>query len=634
MIVTKNKHIPAKTTNSISIVLAGNPNVGKSTIFNRLTGQNQHTGNWAGKTVDIAKGHYAYKDSQINITDLPGAYSMSPNSPEEQVSSEYIVNSPYDVLVIVVSATSLERNLLFALQILMHTHKAILCLNMIDETEKNNIFIDTDELSLQLGIPVIPISAKKQKHILELNEMILDVADEKVATYKLNKLEVIKGAGYSYYEQTEELSSLAKSIVKYSVKANKSSYSSVDRALDKIFTSKLYGIPIMVLVFAIVFWLTAYGANYPSQLLSWAFDKLNLFFNILMQRINCPLNITSILSDGILTTTAWVVSVMLPPALIFFPLFALLEESGYLPRVAFNLDRFFKKAGINGKVSLTMLMGFGCNACGVMGCRIIHSKKERFIATVTNSFIPCNGRIPTLISLSGIFFTSFATGMKASILTTCIFMSLLILSVTLTLIVSKIITIFYKDDASSGFIMELPTYKKPQIIKVIIRTIKEKVLFVLSRAVLISIPAGAVIWLSVNLKINNIELITHFSNFINPAAVLLGLDGIILTAFILGFPANEIVIPVILMTYLNTSSLTDYSSTTQLGEILKANGWTTTTAICCCVFCLFHFPCSTTCCTIKRETSGISTTVFSVLIPLLTGTVICMLINYVARLFC
>lgn len=622
-----------KPKRSLSLLLVGNPNVGKSTLFNCLTGQNQHTGNWTGKTVESAKGYFNNKDYRFDITDLPGAYSLNSFSPEEQVACDVIKNSKYDAVIIVANATALERNLLLALQVLMHTQKAVLCLNMIDEAENKHISIDTEELSLQLGIPVVTTVAKKKKNLSKLINTATEVITGSQKTYKLQKLDSIINSRMSYVDLVQKLSELASEIAEHSVSTNTTPYTQKDIFLDKLFTSRITGIPVMLLLFSLVFWLTACGANYPGTLLTQLFDVIISFVITVLEHIKLPTNLISLISDGMLTTTAWVVSVMLPPALIFFPLFAIMEESGYLPRIAFNLDRLFSKAGINGKVSITMLMGFGCNACGVMGCRTIHSKKERFIATVTNSFIPCNGRLPTLICLCSIFFMPVASGVLNSILTTIMLLCLLILSVVMTLIVSTLITKLKVDNTSSGFFLELPPYRKPQFFKTIIYSLKNKVLFVLSRAVLVSLPAGAIIWLLANTKINNIPPLIYITDFLNPFGLLLGLDGVILTAFILGFPANEIVIPIILMAYMNNGTLTDYTSISQLGEILQSNGWTITTAISCCVFCLFHFPCSTTCFAIKKETDSYKWTLMSILIPLITGTTLCMIISLVSTVF-
>lgn len=618
---------------TINIILAGNPNVGKSTLFNMLTGQNQHTGNWTGKTVGTAEGVCSYQNIRYNIIDLPGTYSLNSFTPEEEITCNSIKSNDYDIIVIVVNSTTLESNLPLVLQILMNTSNAVLCLNMIDEANSKHIIIDTDELSLQLGIPVIPITAKKKKYKYVLLDKINLVLSKKIKTYKLRKLQELMQKDLSYIETQTSLSEISKSIVKYSVKTPQKGYTKKDLLLDKIFTSPKTGIPIMFLVFSLIFWLTAYGSNYPGEILTYIFNNVILFSENLLYHLYIPDSVISFITDGVLTTTSWVVSVMLPPALIFFPLFAILEECGYLPRVAFNLDRLFSKAGINGKVAITMLMGFGCNTCGVMGCRIIKNKRERFIAIVTNSFIPCNGRFPTLISLCGIFFSASYRGIYKSLITTLVLIFLILLAVLVSLVVSVITTKIYPQNNTTEFILELPPYRKPQFIKLILDSIRNKVIFTLSRAVMVALPAGAVIWLLVNIDVNNMPIINYITDFMDPIGSILGLDGVILTAFFLGFPANEIVIPTTLMIYLNNNVLTDIGSAYQISEILKANNWTTITAICTCVFCLFHFPCSTTCLSIKRETKNLKWTALSIVIPLITGTTLCFLISLTATLF-
>lgn len=597
-----------------------------------LTGQKQHTGNWTGKTVGIAKGICAYQNKKYTVLDLPGTYSLTSFTPEENITCENIKRHNYNVALIVVNATKLESNLPLVLQILTHTQKAVLCLNMMDEAYKKNIRIDIDELSLQLGIPVIPITASKKK----FKSIILDTVNKVIAndikTFNLKKLKDIELSDLSYTEKQKQYIDISKSIVKYSVKSPKEYYKSKDILLDKIFTSRKTGIPIMILVFFLIFWLTAYGSNYPGEILSYLFDKIIAFSKYTLENINAPDVLTHLITDGILTTTAWVVSVMLPPALIFFPLFSILEECGYLPRIAFNLDKIFFKTGTNGKLAITMLMGFGCNTCGVMGCRIIKNKRERFIATVTNSFIPCNGRFPTLITLCSIFFATTHKGIVKSLIVTGILLSLLLLSVLLSLIVSLITTKLSNNNESSDFILDLPSYRKPKIIKVILDSIRNKVLFTLSRAVMVAIPAGAIIWLLVNVNISDQSVIKYITDFLNPLGVTLGMDGVILTSFILAFPANEILIPTALMIYLNNSSLIDIGNIISIGEILKANNWTIITALCACVFCLFHFPCSTTCLTIKKETQNIRWTLLSVLIPLVAGTIICYIISLISSM--
>lgn len=620
------------STEAIKLALVGNPNVGKSTLFNLLTKQTEHTGNWIGKTVSTAKSVCYYNNIIFEVSDLPGTYSLKFNSSEEKIATENILNNNYDVLIIVVNSLMLSRSMLLTMQTLMRTQKVVLCLNMSDDAKKKKIEIDTDELSLQLGIPVVDISARKNHNIEKLLDKAISVASGEIKTFSLSTLTDIKERNLTYKDEVGILSQLGKNIVSLCYQKTPSPYSDKDRFLDKLFTSRITGIPLTVLFFAVTFWITAFAANYPSSMLSNMFASVIKF---LKDNFSGVVNntILSIFTDGILMTVGWVVSVMLPPALIFFILFALLEESGYLPRIAFNLDRLFRFAGISGKSSITMLMGLGCNACGVTGCRIMNSKKERVIGILTNSFIPCNGRFPTLIAISSVFIASGLSSVMKSAVVALVLLLLLFLSFAVTLLVSFVLSkTAFKDD-NSKFIFELPPYRKPPFIKTITNALKEKVLYVLLRAVVVSVPAGLVLWLLTNIHLGNRALIICLSDFLHPFGTIVGLNGIILTGFILGFPANEIVLPIILMIYTNSETLTEYTGLSELGTILVGENWTITTAICFIVFTLFHFPCSTTCFSIYKETRSIKRTIASILIPLCVGVVLCAIINAIALIF-
>lgn len=635
-----------KKQDEIVVALAGNPNTGKSTIFNSLTGLNQHTGNWPGKTVSTARGYFKYKDDKYMLVDLPGTYSLFYSSEEELVARDFICFGKPDIVLVVCDANSLERNFNLLFQIMELTKNIVLCINLIDEANKNGLSIDKHYLENKLKIPVILTSAKNNIGIDELLETIYlqkykNNFENMVLTYnkniedtikpierKLNKLNCIDSRWLSLrildgdetifasmkkylekddfeyikniknqlnYDKEIIRDELIKTNYKYaediSKKSVKNSISSIDKdeKIDNIVTSNIFGIPIMILLLVLTLWFTIQGANYPSSFLS------NMFFNIephifnFLSYLNLPIWLNELLVFGVYRTLTWVIAVMLPPMAIFFPIFTILEDLGYLPRIAFNLDHLFKKACAHGKQSLTMCMGFGCNACGVIGCRIIESPRERLIAILTNNFVPCNGRFPTLITISTIFFASYFNSSFLSSSVTALSVTLLIIfSISITLLVSFILSKTLLKGIPSTFTLELPPYRVPQFGKVIYTSIIDRTMFVLSRAIIVAIPAGVIIWIFTNIYIDNISILNHIANFLNPFAKLIGLDGFILLAFILGFPANEIVIPILIMSYLNTNTMVELDNINALGEILINNGWTHLTALNVMLFSLLH----------------------------------------------
>lgn len=688
---------------NLTIALAGNPNVGKSTVFNALTGMRQHTGNWAGKTVANASGTFTHRNIDFTLVDIPGTYSLMASSPDEEAAREFICFGQPDCIIVVLDATCLERNLNLALQILEVNKKAVICVNLLDEATKKGIQIDLDELSLYLGVPVVGTAARSGEGLDELKDAVFDVATgerkvfgtkikynsnlEKAITKLENIIEDSKlfdDKTFSYLSKRflalrlidcdKKLDNSIKEYFNFSLIEHKTinkafteihnelenigmkqddirdiivegivakareiyahctclcdkCYSRRDRKLDKILTSKLTGIPIMLLLFGVIFYITISGANYPSELLSMAFSKVQEWLYGLFDLLHSPPFLKGLLIDGMFKTLSWVVAVMLPPMAIFFPLFTLLEDFGYLPRVAFNMDRFFAKSGTSGKQSLTMLMGFGCNACGVTGCRIIESPRERIIATVTNNFVPCNGRFPTLIAIITMF---FATGISLpfrSLVSAGLLLTVIVFGVVVTLLVSKFLSATLLKGLPSSFTLELPPYRRPQICKTIVRSLLDRTIFVLLRAMCVAAPAGIVIWLMSNIMINGESLCVIISNFLQPLGSLMGLDGVILLAFILGFPANEIVIPIIIMIYTASGTLVEYDSLSSLYNLFVENGWTWVTALCTMIFSLMHFPCSTTCLTIYKETKSLKWTLLSFILPTILGILLCMSIN-------
>ena len=676
-----------------TITLSGNPNVGKSTVFNALTGLKQHTGNWTGKTVSSAVGKYRYKNDEYKLIDLPGTYSLISHSKEEEVARDIIIFNDNDVNVVVCDAMCLERNLNLVLQILEITENVVVVVNLLDEAKKNNVDIDLKKLSHILNVDVVGTSARSGKGIELIQESVKKCINKKRKSYKV-KYDILEdiiceieselkkydlknlNSRWLSLRLIENEESLINSINEYLgfnlidervndliikshhillenditkreikdyfitnifkvsekitntvVRINNKNYHEKNVRIDRILTSKVTGIPIMMLLLGVVFWITLVGASYPSQvlfdLLFWLGDKLKWLFNFLhVNKI-----IIDIFIDGVYKVLAWVVAVMLPPMAIFFPLFTLLEDLGYLPRIAFNLDKYFKKCNACGKQGLTMCMGFGCNALGVTGARIIDSKRERLIAILTNSFMPCNGRFPILISIITMFSIVSNSFFKVLML-----VIMILLGIFMTYIVSYILSRTLLKGEPSSFVLELPPYRKLQVLKVIVRSIFDKTIKILLRAVVVAAPAGLVIWFLSTISIDGSSLLKIVSDFLDPFGRSIGLDGVILLSFLLGFPANEIVIPIMIMCYMKTGHLMDISDLGVLKEILVNNGWTLNTAICVLIFTIFHFPCSTTCLTIRKETGSYKWMIFSFLMPTLIGICLCFLTTCIFKI--
>lgn len=622
-------------TNKI-IALTGNPNVGKSTVFNGLTGLRQHTGNWPGKTVSSARGFFRTDRFSCELVDLPGTYSLLPHSAEEEITGEYILSGDADAVIVVCDATCLEHNLLLAIQVRSCCSRVLLCVNLMDEAAKKGIHINLPLLEKILGIPVVGTAARQKTGLNELAARLEELLETPVASKTPNVC--IQDFQEDFLQALAED---AASVCAEVISLENADYRKRDRVLDRFLTGKYTSAPLMLLLLALVFWITIAGANYPSSLLAGLFFSLEKKLMDLCIHFEVSPILSGLFVNGIYRVLAWVVSVMLPPMAIFFPLFTLLEDVGYLPRIAYNLDYHFQKCRACGKQALTMAMGFGCNCVGVLGCRIIDSPRERLIALLTNSFVPCNGRFPTLITIISLYFlgsagvidASGSGGIGASFAASLCLTAFILLSVMMTFAASKLLSATLLKGMPSSFTLELPPYRCPQIGKVIVRSLLDRTIFVLGRAVTVAVPAGAFIWCTANITVDSRSLLSCFSECLDPFARLLGLDGTILLSFLLGMPANEIVMPIMLMAYLQQGSLVEMNDLNLLGSLLAENGWTLRTAVCTCLFSMFHWPCATTLLTIKKETGSLKWAAAALLLPTLFGIMICMTVNAVFVLF-
>lgn len=624
------------------IILAGNPNVGKSTLFNTITGMRVHTGNWSGKTVTVSEGYGVHNSRKYLIKDLPGISSLSHPDAEELSAFEAIIKGDYDCCIIVLDATNLSRSLSLALRIIEITPDCVLCVNLCDEAKKNGIEIDAQSLEFILGIPVVLCSASKKRGIKDL----LDACEKVISSptpvrftplYPLDVEDYLASLAKDrtsavaalYFSQTEAKisSEISRTIAALANKiANLTSKQTLpvrDCRIDKILCSPLFGIPAILLLLGALLYITIVLSNYPSNLLSLIFAKGGEVLSYYLTPLPIPPFLTNLIIYGIYSTTTTVIAVMLPPMAIFFPLFTLLEDFGFLPRVAFNLDNAFKKCGSCGKQALTMCMGLGCNCVGITGSAIIPSKREKLISIITNSLTPCNGRFGALLAVIALFFSG-----ENSLFSALFMVGMLAFSAIVSLFASFVLSKTLLRGEKASFILEIPPFRRPRIIQVVVRSLFERTFAVLFRAVIVAAPIGAVIFI-----LNYFNLLSPLALFLEPFANLMGLDGVILLSFFLALPANEIVIPIMLMLYTNSAFMTDYTSLSALKQILLANNWGAACAMSFIIFTLFHWPCITALLTVKKETGSLFWMAVSFVFPALFGIILCIISNALFSLF-
>ena len=680
----------------IVVAMAGNPNVGKSAIFNALTGSRQHVGNWPGKTIERAEGIFYHGDWEIHLVDLPGTYSLAAQSPEEVVARDYILSGEPDVVVNVVDATSLERNLNLTLQILELTDRVVVALNLMDEVRRRGWEIDVKALEADLGVPVVPTVATEDEGFPQLAAALVEVAEGRRQTHPVSVdygltveghiqsleadlaslgidgrrrwialrlleddpeiVEAFKAGNLSSCcLKKDDLSAspeALQAVLRRAARLRESTrpdarveivrrrYEFADEVfrrtarrlrpveespterLDRIFIHRVWSWPIMLAMLVAVLWITIQGANVPSDMLGTAFGWLADVTRGFLVRLHAPWWVVGPLVDGLIVGTGTVIAVMLPPMIIFFTAFNLLEDIGFIPRVAFNLDRLMQAVGSQGKHTLVAMMSFGCNVTGVLTCRIIENAKDRVVAIVTSPLILCNGRFGAGLALIILFF-----GKRALVVT----LAYLVISVGAMLLATWVLNRVFFRREPSGFVMELPPYRKPNWGQVIWRTLAHQVGHTMGRAVMIAAPATLLIWLLGNLPPGAPFERTAVGRLVGVLAPLgrpFGLSGEMLAALLFALPAKEIVVPSLAMTYGLQATLAD--SEAVLGYL--GHTWTPLVAFSFLTFYMLYLPCLVTVWATWKETRNLKWTLMGSVVPLVTASVITFLVYQGGRL--
>lgn len=602
-----------KKESCATVALVGNPNVGKSTLFNALTGLRQHTGNWTGKTVQTAIGYHTFEEKTYTLVDLPGVYSLSERSAEEKVALDYLRSGAAETVIFICDATALARSLTLLFSVISITPRVLVCLNLMDEAERRGIHVDAKKLEEMLGLPVLPMSAGKKEGISAIFPRLL----HDFAPHPKNCFSHEEDAAW----RTEHAKAIADAVTQKEKRASRT---------DQLLRARL-GIPAIFLLLALVLWLTVAGANAPSSWLSKVFTAFEPILYDLCTDAGMDVFWAELITHGLYRTVTWIIAVMLPPMAIFFPLFTILEDVGLLPRMAFHADGLFEGCGACGKQGLCMCMGLGCNAVGVTGARIMDSKRERLLSILTVGFMPCNGRFPAMIAVATLFFAG--TGIFSSLSTAIILLLSLMLGVLATLICAKILSRTFLKGAPSSFVLELPPYRKPRIGQILVRSLLDRTLFILGRAVSVAAPAGILIFLLARITVADASILTHIHVFLEPFGMLMGMDGVLLLAFLLGLPAAEIVLPIAVMLYSGSGVLSPLSDLSSLSALLADNGWTAKTAICFLIFSVLRSPCTTTLLTVKKETGAWRYAFLAFFIPTAFGILACMLCNFLIGWF-